>query len=318
MKKNHALALFCILLQFYCFSQNNTIDSLLNVTKTSHQDTAKVNAYHQLFLEYEFDDAVKAKDCLDKAFELSKQINYKKGTATTYMYYGFFADDESNYPEALKNYTASLKTFEAIHHKKGMANAYNSIGSVFYAQGNYPMALQNHLASLKIREEIADKNGVASSYGNIGNVYNDQGDYPKSLQNYFSCLKIMTEIGNKRGIATTYNNIALVYTEQHAYAEALKNHDASLKMRQELADEKGIASSYNNIGLVYFYQGNYTEAEKIYLEDLNTWKENGWALSGLQQALLKQGKTAEAQRVKIRFDKAWKYADFNIAASFNL
>jgi hypothetical protein len=54
------------------------------------------------------------------------------------------------------------------------------------------------------------------------------------------------------------------------------------------------------------------EAEKIYLEDLKTYKENGWALSGLYNALSRQGKAKEASEVKKRFDKAWKYADVDL------
>jgi len=73
----------------------------------------------------------------------------------------------------------------------------------------------------------------------------------------------------------------------------------------------------HHLGTALLQAGKYVEAEKIYLEDLNTWKENGWGLIGLNQALQKQGKTAEAQRVKSRFDKAWQNADFDIASSFN-
>jgi len=74
----------------------------------------------------------------------------------------------------------------------------------------------------------------------------------------------------------------------------------------------------HHLGTALLQAGKYAEAEKIYLEDLNTWKENGWALIGLHQALLKQGKVAEAQQVKSRFDKAWQYADFNLASSAGL
>jgi tetratricopeptide (TPR) repeat protein len=74
----------------------------------------------------------------------------------------------------------------------------------------------------------------------------------------------------------------------------------------------------HHLGTALLEAGKYNEAEKIYLEDLNTYKENGWALIGLYQALQKQGKTAEAQSVKARFDKAWKYADAPIVASFSM
>jgi tetratricopeptide (TPR) repeat protein len=74
----------------------------------------------------------------------------------------------------------------------------------------------------------------------------------------------------------------------------------------------------HHLGSTLLQAGKYAEAEKIYLEDLNTWKENGWALFGLHQVFQKQGKIAEAQRMKSRFDKAWQYADFNLGSSSSL
>lgn len=74
----------------------------------------------------------------------------------------------------------------------------------------------------------------------------------------------------------------------------------------------------HHFGAALLEAGKYSEAEKIYLEDLNGYKENGWALIGLYNALQKQGKTTEAQRVKARFDKAWKYADMQIHSSSSL
>ena len=59
----------------------------------------------------------------------------------------------------------------------------------------------------------------------------------------------------------------------------------------------------HHLGQTLLQSEKYAEAEKIYREDLNTWKENGWALMGLHQALQKQGKAAEAKRLKSRFEK---------------
>ena len=66
---------------------------------------------------------------------------------------------------------------------------------------------------------------------------------------------------------------------------------------------------------VLIQAGQFIEAEKIYREDLKKYKENGWALIGLYQALLKQGKKSEAQLVKYRYDKAWQYADMPLKSS---
>jgi tetratricopeptide (TPR) repeat protein len=57
------------------------------------------------------------------------------------------------------------------------------------------------------------------------------------------------------------------------------------------------------------------EAEVVYWEDLKRNRENGWALFGLQQALLAQGKKDEAALVDQRLKKAWARADVTLTSS---
>jgi tetratricopeptide (TPR) repeat protein len=70
-----------------------------------------------------------------------------------------------------------------------------------------------------------------------------------------------------------------------------------------------------SLGHVLVQAGRFAEAEKIYHEDMQTYPENGWALMGLYNALKGQGKTAEADQVKKRFENAWQYADVKINSS---
>ncbi len=76
-----------------------------------------------------------------------------------------------------------------------------------------------------------------------------------------------------------------------------------------------LLSVRHNLGRVLMEAGQYVEAEKIYKEDLKKYKENGWALIGLYQALLKQGKKTEARLVKLRYERAWQYADIPLTNS---
>ena len=57
------------------------------------------------------------------------------------------------------------------------------------------------------------------------------------------------------------------------------------------------------------------EAEAVYRESLKTYRDDGWALFGLAQALDAQGKTAEAAQVRRAFDKAWSRADVKLVTS---
>jgi len=71
----------------------------------------------------------------------------------------------------------------------------------------------------------------------------------------------------------------------------------------------------HNLGAVLVEAGRAAEAEKVFREDLERHRNNGWGLMGLALALEKQGKKAEAGEVRARFTKAWERADISIASS---
>lgn len=70
-----------------------------------------------------------------------------------------------------------------------------------------------------------------------------------------------------------------------------------------------------NLGAMMMKAKNYEEAEKIYSEDLNVLRQNGWSLMGLHNSLKAQGKTEEANAIREEFDKAWEHADIEIETS---
>lgn len=69
------------------------------------------------------------------------------------------------------------------------------------------------------------------------------------------------------------------------------------------------------LGHVLIKAGKYAEAEAVYQKDLKKWKENGWALKGLQLSLAGQKKTAEAKAAQMRFEVAWQHADVKLGGS---
>jgi tetratricopeptide (TPR) repeat protein len=63
------------------------------------------------------------------------------------------------------------------------------------------------------------------------------------------------------------------------------------------------------LGRLLLKTGNPQEAEAVFREDLKRYPENGWALAGLEKSLSAQEKTAEAEEVRQRFERAWARAD---------
>jgi tetratricopeptide (TPR) repeat protein len=69
------------------------------------------------------------------------------------------------------------------------------------------------------------------------------------------------------------------------------------------------------LGNVLLAAGRPDEAESVFWEDLKRFPENGWSLFGLMEALKAQGKHEDAARVEVRFNKAWRKADFKRTSS---
>ena len=65
----------------------------------------------------------------------------------------------------------------------------------------------------------------------------------------------------------------------------------------------------HELGDVLLRAGRARDAETVFREDLERFRENGWALRGLADALAAQGRTEEAQAVEARFQRAWASAD---------
>jgi hypothetical protein len=57
------------------------------------------------------------------------------------------------------------------------------------------------------------------------------------------------------------------------------------------------------------------EAEVVYAADLRKNPNNGYALFGLQQALVQQGRQQDASVVAARFDNAWAGATYTLTSS---
>ncbi len=71
----------------------------------------------------------------------------------------------------------------------------------------------------------------------------------------------------------------------------------------------------HSLGAALLKAGRTKQAEAVYREDLRRHPANGWALTGLAQALRGQGREKEADRVDASFKQAWARADVRLTAS---
>jgi tetratricopeptide (TPR) repeat protein len=72
------------------------------------------------------------------------------------------------------------------------------------------------------------------------------------------------------------------------------------------------------LGAAYLDAGDPHRAEKVYLEDLGMYPENGWSLHGLTESLRLQGREEEAAATAARLQKAWARADVRLVSSWEV
>jgi len=118
--------------------------------------------------------------------------------------------------------------------------------------------------------------------------------------------------------------IAAKVLEAEYLAAIGKKTEAIELLKSALVDEDGLLYQEppdwyypvrETLGNIYLNAGKPKDAEKVFNEDLKMYPENGWALGGLYRAVKAQGRTKEADAIRVRFEKAFKDADDNLKNS---
>ncbi len=111
------------------------------------------------------------------------------------------------------------------------------------------------------------------------------------------------------GVESLHGEIALARKQ---YAQALAHLRRAVELQDALESEEPppwAAPQRHALGAALLLAGRAAEAERVFREDLARFPANGWALYGLAESLLRQGRRADARRVQAQFEAAWIHAD---------
>ena len=163
-------------------------------------------------------------------------------------------------------------------------------GIAFLRKNNIKEA-KEELEALKLLRNDPELETVVANYTN-----------PSSSIARIAYGVVSGEIANAEGNmpeALEHLKQAVFYEDQLIYSEPTAWH---IPVRQTL-------------GAALLKAKKYEEAEKVYKEDLDIVRQNGWSLIGLHESLIGQGKLDEAKKIKQEFDNAWEHADIPIKTS---
>jgi tetratricopeptide (TPR) repeat protein len=334
------IILFC----FSMFSQNKTLNSLLDELKTAGEDTNKVNLLYNISKKYLYNIPDTALKYNDTALKLALKLNYRKGVAASYDILGVYFQNKSEYHKADSLYRKSLNirnelknqnliavsynNLGVLNRKKGsysdaekyflkaleiykksndtvyLSRVYNNLGLLMENTGKYEKSVEYHLLSLLMREKLGDKQAIASSYNNLGIVYLSLKDYDKAQEYMQKSLAIKKEIGNKNQLQSAYINLGNVKYYQKKYDEALDLYEKSLKISESLGDKRNIAALLSNMSYIALKKGDVNKSVSYNLKSIKILKEIG----NIEQLCSSYNSLTNSLYTLKKYDKAYEYA----------
>jgi serine phosphatase RsbU (regulator of sigma subunit) len=251
---------------FVAKGQQHKVDSILNLLKKQGQDTTRVKLLNSLASACSRTSNYIASDSASKeALVLAEKLNYKQGIATAYNGIGIANYNQSNYPEALRNYMLALKLCQELNDKNGVSVLTNDIGMVYDDEGESDKALEYYYKALGQVQKTRDTVDMIKVLNGIAVACDEKQDHEKSLIYYNEALQLCKKNGDNSEIATLTSNMADVYGEQGNFQKALDCQLQSLAMSGKTEDKDGIARTLGNIGESYFNMKKFKEAEQYFL-----------------------------------------------------
>ncbi len=306
------VAIFILLISSFSFyAQNTRTLELQKTLESAKADTSKANLLNQLSSEFQSNDPIKAMEYANQALSISEKVNYKSGSAYSFINIANIYINRGEYELGLKNYKKALAIRVEIGDREGEGKAMLGIGNVYLALGNYNKALQYYLKSLHISESLNKSRDIGNCLNNIGAIYYYQKNLGKASDYWQQAITYYELLGEKDDIIACLSNIGNVYSEQNKTDKALEFFNRALKLSVEIGDKEQISGAHINIGSVYVNEGFYPLALKEYLSALTLVEE----LGKMQDKALLLKNIGEIYRKEKDYNKAIISLDSALAIS---
>lgn len=216
---------------------------------------------------------IKSIELSDEAFKLSKQAQYKKGSAKSLFIKGKASYIFGNSEEAISFLMDALQITKEENLKEFEADILNVLGNVNLDLSNYNLALEHYIKSLEIIHQFDYKNSECRVLNNVGEIYKELKNYEEALKYYLQSLEICDLINAENVKCIVLQNIGEVYRYLNDFVTAKNYIEKSLLLSRKFKDRMVEAACLHQLGKIYLSQDNSAEAFNLFLKSLEISKE---------------------------------------------
>lgn len=256
------------------YPQREKLDSLKTfIQHHAKQDTITAKAYNMLGKEYEFINQDSAFLFLTKGCELSKKINFPMGQAMSHIYFGYLAEDRSDFDSARVSYRIANGIFKKLGNKNWQAETLKLFGEVEKYQGNLTEALNYYIQALDLYESVSDEKGVASVYYSLGGLYMDMGRNDKALESYKKGLELDKRLGRDVDMANELTAIGIIYDKTKRFKEAKEKYAEAKKIYEKHHHDNGLSNLYTWMAITAYNEKDTKTSLEYFEQSLHLYEK---------------------------------------------
>lgn len=233
----------------------------------------KIDELNKLSFECRMIDSEKSIKYASKARELSTEINYTEGLATSILNLAYANFHLCNLNFALEYSLEARELFKNINDVKNEAKSIYLTGAIYKKAGKFKPALDNLINALIMQRNINDIEGESATLNKIGEIYTDTGKYKLAKEYLFEALRISREINNRRFESIFSNSIGILFRKVGDYTKALDYIINATEIAREINDLHATGCYLSNIGNIFLNLKNYDKALEYYNKGLKIERE---------------------------------------------
>ena len=259
-----------------CFSQQNYIDSLENLIKTSPDDTSKVLLLNQLVTSLREGDNNKALSYAIQAKELAEILDYDRELGRALENLGWLYYRKGDYSKAFGLATKALQISEFFQDYSAVARCLNSIAAINYEQKQYEPAIVNFKKALQAGTASNDFTSVARSLNNIAFTMLHLGETDSARIYAERGWKASEKANNYYMKGFAFRTLGDIDLELHMHDAALQKFEQAIAMANKVGNKFLAVSTLHRVGHTYSLMNQPDIALKYALEAVNIARKFGY------------------------------------------
>jgi len=245
-------------------AQNNSIDSLLNLTAVlSGEELGKI--YYELSVELQSFNS-------DSALYYANQseLIFQKGDSKSLLPYlfkskGKIYEIKMVTDRSLFYYNKAYEEFIKLENQHEIGECALNMANIYFEMANFSEAYFFYMQSLRAHERDGDQMGIAMMQNSLGKVAHEMNNLTEAEKHYQNAYEIYKEHGLSTDECNVLGNIGLIFYNKQAYDTALMYFQEVMDILDpdSLASETQqyiLSSTYEHTALTYSALGAHNMA----------------------------------------------------------